>query len=103
MSFVTYSLVACLCIYSSKQHDLKGFDDAVLFDINFPGSLPETIDADYGETMIVTSSMQEKYKCMLPNVVEKEETKVEPYTGPSPLELILPLFSQGNTTLNCVH
>ncbi|KAF7268236.1 hypothetical protein GWI33_018602 [Rhynchophorus ferrugineus] len=82
-------------ISQTVQHDIKGFDDTVLFDINWPGSLPTDLDLEHSESIILTSSMQEKFKCVLPNVVEKEEAKEEEYTGPSPLELIAPLFAQG--------
>ncbi|CAG9766789.1 unnamed protein product [Ceutorhynchus assimilis] len=95
MYIKTFFIGVIFFINSSVQHDIKGFDDTVLFDINFPGSLPEGLESEYGETIFVTSSMKEKYKCLLPNVLEKEDAKVEPYSGPSPLELIAPLFSQG--------
>ncbi|GJQ82036.1 hypothetical protein Trydic_g6912 [Trypoxylus dichotomus] len=76
-------------------HDIKGFDDTILFNINWPGS---TLDQDFAnnEYIIVSSSHEEKYKCILPNIEEKESTVVEPYDGPTPLELISPLFSQSS-------
>lgn len=95
MYLKTYVFYLCSVIGLSVQNDIKGFDDTILFDINFPGKLPEDISLDKSETMFVTSSMNEKYKCVLPNIVEKEENKVESYSGPSPLELISPLFVQG--------
>ncbi|XP_030748881.1 endoplasmic reticulum lectin 1 [Sitophilus oryzae] len=92
----TYTyLLFFLFVKYSIQSDIKGFDDTILFDINWPGSYAN-LDSDVNaETITVTSSMQEKYKCILPNIIEKEEKKEESYSGPSPLELIVPLFSQG--------
>ena len=76
-------------------HDIKGFDDSVLFNINWPGSNFQD-DLDSYEHIIVTSSHEEKYKCFLPNVQEKETNPNEKYEGPEPLELIAPLFSQSS-------
>lgn len=95
MTWSVYFICLFSLFFCTDQHDIKGFDDTVLFDINFPGNLAEGLGNDYTETLVVTSSLKEKYKCYLPNIVEKEETPVEPYSGPSPLELISPLFSQG--------
>ncbi|ERL88683.1 endoplasmic reticulum lectin 1 [Dendroctonus ponderosae] len=95
MQYPSYFLCILSLILSSKHLDCKGFDDTTLFDINFPGSVPERLDADYAETLFVTSSMKEKYQCFLPLVVENQETEVELYAGPSPLELISPLISKG--------
>ncbi|XP_050303191.1 endoplasmic reticulum lectin 1 isoform X2 [Anthonomus grandis grandis] len=83
--------------YQSRQHELQGFDDTILFDINFPGKLADIHDLDDAEVMYVTSSMNEKYKCVLPAIKKTEEDDVKPYSGPSPLELIAPIFRQGTT------
>lgn len=96
MAWSVYLIYLFSLFFCTEQYDIKGFDDTVLFDINFPGNLVEGLGGnDYSETLVVTSSLKEKYKCYLPNIVEKEETPLEPYSGPSPLELISPLFSQG--------
>lgn len=93
-AFVIYFL----CLTSTNSvigHDIKGFDDSVLFNINWPG---DTLNQELGNNdyIIVTSSHEEKYKCILPNIEEKESTIVETYDGPTPLELISPLFSQSS-------
>jgi len=91
-----YIFCICAILKLSFQYDItKGFDDSILFDIDFPGSFPEDLDVEHSESMVVSSTMQETYKCILPNIVEKEDVSVEPYSGPSPLELLSPLFSQG--------
>lgn len=95
MQYPSYFLCILSLILSFKHLDCKGFDDTTLFDIAFPGSVLEGLETDYAESLFVTSSMKEKYQCFLPHVVEKPETEVELYSGPSPLELISPLFSQG--------
>ncbi|XP_066254403.1 endoplasmic reticulum lectin 1 isoform X1 [Euwallacea similis] len=87
--FYIFSLILC------TEHDVEGFDDSVLFDLNFPGDLGLVESDDYSESMLVTSSLNEKYQCFLPNIIKKEESPLEPYLGPSPLELISPLFTQG--------
>lgn len=79
-------------------HDIKGFDDTVLFDIHWPGDNTESIDFTNAEDLIVTSSHQEKYRCVLPNIQEKEATSEEKYEGPTALELIAPLFQESLCT-----
>lgn len=83
-------------IYKTKQHDVSGFDDTVLFSINWPGKSEDRIEAHDAEQLIVTSSQQEKYRCILPKIQEKEQTSPVKYMGPTPLELLSPLFSQNS-------
>ncbi|KAL3276793.1 hypothetical protein HHI36_012156 [Cryptolaemus montrouzieri] len=81
--------------HSISQHAIKGFDDTILFDINWIGNKLEGLDVENTESMIVTSSHQEKYKCYLPKIHEKEgKEALEKYEGPSALEILAPLFSQ---------
>lgn len=84
-------------ILQSYGHDLKGFDDTLLYNINWKTELLENdVDELKGnnEEMIVTTMHKEKYKCMLPNINEKENGNLINYTGPTPIELLEPLFSQ---------
>lgn len=84
-------------IYESKQLDSTGFDDTVLFSINWPGPGHNEIELADREQLIITSSHQEKYKCILPKIQEKEQGDQEKkYDGPNPLELLSPLFSQSS-------
>ncbi|PNF24823.1 Endoplasmic reticulum lectin 1 [Cryptotermes secundus] len=77
--------------------DVKGFDDTVLFKINWPGrsgnDLLETSDA---EPLLVTTANNERYKCLLPHFQEKEKDSFDTYSGPNPLELLAPLFTQSS-------
>lgn len=78
-------------------HDFKGFDDTLLYNINwkttdFENDVNEITDNQ--EHMIVTTTHREKYKCMLPDISEKENSNSINYTGPTPIELLEPLFSQ---------
>ncbi|XP_018563564.1 endoplasmic reticulum lectin 1 [Anoplophora glabripennis] len=87
-------LLLIFVCHESKQNDIKGFDDTVLFNIDWPGELlPEDADLP-GESMIVTSLHQEKYRCILPTISEKESNQDIKYEGPSALKLISPLFTQ---------
>ncbi|XP_018327278.1 endoplasmic reticulum lectin 1 [Agrilus planipennis] len=75
-------------------HNIEGFDDSILYDISWvskDNNKPEYANLEY---MIVTSSQKEKYKCMLPHIQEKEPNVSNSYDGPTPLELISPLFTQ---------
>ncbi|RZF34826.1 hypothetical protein LSTR_LSTR011213 [Laodelphax striatellus] len=78
--------------------DLKGFDDTVLFKLNWPGrDSSELLDVpENGEYLFVTTHNKEKYRCLLPDLREKEKGSEEIYSGPNPLELLSPLFSQSS-------
>lgn len=87
----------CLVVQQTLQHEAaSGFDDTVLFSLNWPGKDAEGIEIDGAEQLIVTSSQQEKYRCILPKIREKEESSPVRYEGPSPLELLSPLFTQSS-------
>ncbi|RZC34923.1 PRKCSH domain containing protein [Asbolus verrucosus] len=95
MSWLPFLNVLFLSVFVCG-HDIKGFDDTVLFDIHWPGENTEGIDFINSENIIVTTSHQEKYRCVLPNIQEKEAISEEKYDGPTALELISPLFSQSS-------
>ncbi|KAJ8921460.1 hypothetical protein NQ315_003078 [Exocentrus adspersus] len=87
-------LLLTILYIDTKQNDIKGFDDTVLFNLDWPGELlPEETDPT-AESVIVTSLHQEKYRCTIPNISEKESDPNEKYEGPSALKLISPLFTQ---------
>lgn len=98
MKLRAYIFLLLNLFWKSECYDVKGFDDTILFNINFPGDKDTLDDIVNGELehMIVTSSHKEKYKCVLPNIQQKEDNVGEKYEGPSPLELIAPLFSQSS-------
>lgn len=83
-------------ISSALVHGINDFDDTVLFDIHWPGDKTHDIDSTISESIDVVTSYQEKYRCVLPNIQEKESNFEEKYEGPSALELISPLFVQSS-------
>lgn len=93
-------LFILLCLYSLIQGSLQqlpiGFDDSVLYSLNWPGKNAESVEIEGAEELIVTSAQQEKYRCILPTIREKKETVPEKYEGASPIELLSPLFSQSS-------
>ncbi|CAH0553589.1 unnamed protein product [Brassicogethes aeneus] len=93
MDKFTVVSVLCSALIANAQQDVKGFDDTVLFDIFWPGN---NVDEELGknEEIIVTSAHQEKYRCILPSIQEKESQADEKYDGPTALDLISPLFTQ---------
>ncbi|XP_038214508.1 endoplasmic reticulum lectin 1 isoform X2 [Zerene cesonia] len=86
-----------LCI----EQDFKGFDDSILFTINWPGS-PDTLEnlvdkeikPEENEILQVTTTHKEQYECRLPKLQNKVTTSIEDYDGPTPFELLKPIFSQ---------
>uniref|UniRef100_A0A1B6G9A4 Endoplasmic reticulum lectin 1 n=1 Tax=Cuerna arida TaxID=1464854 RepID=A0A1B6G9A4_9HEMI len=79
--------------------DLKGFDDTVLFKINWPGKDgAELLDMPDSESMMVMTSKKEKYKCIIPTPQDKSKESEETYEGPNALDILQPLFSQSSCT-----
>ncbi|XP_055641703.1 endoplasmic reticulum lectin 1 isoform X2 [Toxorhynchites rutilus septentrionalis] len=83
--FVTTSVVIA--------HDAKGFDDTILFNLAWHGK-DELLSTNIGdEEMAVTTANKEKYRCIIPSIATKESGGEVQYNGPSPIELLTPLFS----------
>ncbi|XP_030024178.2 endoplasmic reticulum lectin 1 isoform X1 [Manduca sexta] len=91
----------CLCI----EHDFKGFDDSILFGINWPGKVDDIAEnlvdgkADNPqilnkEILQVSTSNKETYECHIPELSTREAINTEDYDGPSPMHLLKPLFMQ---------
>lgn len=92
---VPFFLIVFHCVLQhSIQSDNNGFNDTVLFSLNWPGKLLPEDEETAQESIVVTSSHQEKYKCTIPTILEKETSHEEKYSGPSALELLSPLFTQ---------
>lgn len=87
-------LISCFIFKTTIQSDVKGFDDTVLFSLNWSEELLPDEEETAQEFITITSSHQEKYKCAIPLIVEKEANQEVKYTGPSALELLSPLFTQ---------
>ncbi|XP_046739343.1 endoplasmic reticulum lectin 1 isoform X3 [Diprion similis] len=79
-------------------HDLKGFDDTVLFKINWPGkSAPDLLEPTTNkEPYFITTANNEQYHCLIPDTTEQEYDNGETYAGPNPIEILLPLFVQSS-------
>uniref|UniRef100_A0A182K168 Endoplasmic reticulum lectin 1 n=1 Tax=Anopheles christyi TaxID=43041 RepID=A0A182K168_9DIPT len=91
LAFHIFTLVAALRL--GEGHDLKGFDDSVLFNLVWH-SKNDIIGAPVNsEDIVVTTANKEKYRCLIPSITAKETTGDVEYSGPSPLELIEPLFT----------
>ncbi|XP_049288739.1 endoplasmic reticulum lectin 1 isoform X2 [Anopheles funestus] len=88
--FFIYTLVATF--WTVEGHDLKGFDDSVLFNLVWHNSEDVIIEAPGSEHFYVTSANKEKYLCVIPPITSKESDGDVEYNGPSPLELLEPLF-----------
>ncbi|XP_077521795.1 endoplasmic reticulum lectin 1 isoform X1 [Amblyomma americanum] len=74
-------------------------DDSVLFSINWPGSSPDDkklAAAEQLDSLWVVSADKERYRCLLPTkpLSREEMDAATPYTGPTPLALLKPLFSR---------
>uniref|UniRef100_A0A0B8RYX7 Endoplasmic reticulum lectin n=1 Tax=Philothamnus irregularis TaxID=1899461 RepID=A0A0B8RYX7_9SAUR len=82
------------------SRSLPQFNDDVPFRVNWPGRefiLP-TAGVLYKEDyyIIMTTADKEKYKCILPVLANGDEEEDKDYKGPSPAELLEPLFKQSS-------
>lgn len=93
---VTLHLVLCL----EYKHDYRGFDDSILYEIDWPGksSSPDDDLQDWlqDEKYTISSTKEEGYTCYIPQLKEAEGKETTPYAGPTPFELISPLFLSGS-------
>uniref|UniRef100_A0A673CMJ3 Endoplasmic reticulum lectin n=1 Tax=Sphaeramia orbicularis TaxID=375764 RepID=A0A673CMJ3_9TELE len=85
---------------SANRGGYPSFTDEIPFKITWPGvefTLP-TSGALYNEDdfVIMTTTEQEKYKCLLPSLTGGEEDDEKDYNGPSPGELLDPLFKRSS-------
>lgn len=89
--FSLISLIVC-----ELPAHLKGFDDSILFKINWPGKDVDLFEKprneEEGEILQVTTHEKEKYRCELPTLKAKEQNSDEDYNGPNPIELLAPVF-----------
>lgn len=74
-------------------------DDSLLFSIDWPGPSPTPRDlapAEHMDSLWVVSADKERYQCLLPTkpLTREEMSAATPYTGPSPLALLKPLFTR---------
>uniref|UniRef100_A0A182LWM3 Endoplasmic reticulum lectin 1 n=1 Tax=Anopheles culicifacies TaxID=139723 RepID=A0A182LWM3_9DIPT len=88
--FFIYTLVATF--WTVEGHDLKGFDDSVLFNLVWHNKQDVINTVPGSEHFYVTSANKEKYLCIIPPITSKETAGDVEYNGPSPLELLEPLF-----------
>lgn len=80
------------------KHDYRGFDDSILYDLEWPGKegdlkLEEL--AEY-EKYTISSTKNEPYTCYIPLKEEVDKTKEAPYSGNTPFELVAPIFIAGS-------
>lgn len=80
--------MATTCLPMIIGHDLKGFDDTILFNLIWPGKsndlmMEQSVDE---EPLIVTTHNKEKYKCFIPSLSEAPSEPQTPYTGPGNLK-----------------
>ncbi|XP_012252600.2 endoplasmic reticulum lectin 1 isoform X2 [Athalia rosae] len=87
-------LVLFVVICFVYGHDLKGFDDTVLFKINWPGkSTTDLLEPPTNtESYFITTANNERYHCLIPDTAEQEHDYGETYAGPNPIEILQPLF-----------
>ncbi|VVC39640.1 Hypothetical protein CINCED_3A018497 [Cinara cedri] len=89
-------LALVFIINIGHSQEFKGFDDTILYKINWPGKeVAERLGKEPNEnTLTVKTAIGESYRCFLPDQDEVNKESDSSYIGPSPLELLSPLFSK---------
>ncbi|XP_070496411.1 endoplasmic reticulum lectin 1 isoform X2 [Chironomus tepperi] len=85
--------VLALVISCSQQvlsNDFKGFDDNILFSLNFPGD--NFVLTNEEESTVVTTHANEKYHCHLPKLASKNDELEKTTLETSVLDYLEPLF-----------
>ncbi|EAT40367.1 AAEL007891-PB, partial [Aedes aegypti] len=95
MKFSNYAVIILLIFLADAiaAHDPKGFDDTVLHTIAWHGKDDLLTNALEDEEIIVSTTNKEKYKCIIPSIATKELDGEIQYSGPSPIDLLVPLFT----------
>ncbi|KAM4772569.1 endoplasmic reticulum lectin 1 isoform 2-T2 [Rhinophrynus dorsalis] len=95
-------LVVLCCAFRATcgGRTLPALSDDIPFRLNWPGpdfSLP-TAGIPYKEDnyIIMTTADKERYKCMLPLMAGDNQEEDREYKGPTPSELLEPLFKQSS-------
>uniref|UniRef100_A0A8C8MA23 Endoplasmic reticulum lectin n=1 Tax=Oncorhynchus tshawytscha TaxID=74940 RepID=A0A8C8MA23_ONCTS len=93
-------LLEVYCGVSANRGGSPSFTDEIPFKINWPGSeftLP-TSGAFYKEDdfVIMTTTEKEKYKCLLPSLSNGDGDDDKVYAGPTPGDLLDPLFKESS-------
>ncbi|KAI6072033.1 Endoplasmic reticulum lectin 1 [Aix galericulata] len=94
------AVAAVVVVAAGGGRALPHLSDDVPFRVNWPGtefSLPTT-GVLYKEDnyIIMTTVDKEKYKCILPLIASGSEEEEKDYKGPTPGELLEPLFKQSS-------
>ncbi|TRY93368.1 hypothetical protein DNTS_032861 [Danionella cerebrum] len=91
--------LVCVCV-SANHAASPVFSDEIPFKIKWPGAdfSLSTSEGLYREDdyVIMTTAEKEKYKCLLPSLSSDLEDEGKEYNGPSPAELLQPLFKQSS-------
>ncbi|XP_035732808.1 endoplasmic reticulum lectin 1-like isoform X1 [Vespa mandarinia] len=92
------------CIYNvlnvilanTWAHEVKNFDDTILFKINWPDkSNTELLEPETNvEPYFITTANNERYQCLIPDMIEQEHNNAEVYKGSNPIEILSMLFRQ---------
>lgn len=85
-----------LVVSLNYKHDYRGFDDSILYDIEWPGKEVNLEDWAEDEKYSISSTKEEGYTCYIPQLKEAEGKESEKYTGPTPFELLSSLFLSGS-------
>ncbi|XP_028845326.1 endoplasmic reticulum lectin 1 [Denticeps clupeoides] len=89
-----------LCVgVSANRGGSPVFTDEIPFKITWPGNeftLPTSALYREDDFLIMTTAEEEKYKCLLPSLAGAEEDERKVYSGPSPADLLNPLFKQSS-------
>ncbi|XP_061646275.1 endoplasmic reticulum lectin 1 [Phyllopteryx taeniolatus] len=85
---------------SANGNGQPSFTDEIPFKITWPGpefTMPTSGSLYKDDNFVIMTTLEkEKYKCLLPSLTSGEEDDDKEYRGPSPSELLEPLFKRSS-------
>lgn len=91
--YVTYNVLSII-FSATWGHESIGFDDTVLFKINWPGKSNTELSKPQKniEPYFITTADNEQYQCLIPDTGEQKHNNAEEYKGLNPIGILLVLF-----------
>ncbi|CAL4065075.1 unnamed protein product, partial [Meganyctiphanes norvegica] len=93
-------ILSCLAVPAAlAANEIKGLDDSILFRLNWAGTGTNLLESPDYEKLLMTTTNNEKYECLVPISYGIEEDGLDSYKGQNALNLLMPLFKKQNCNL----
>uniref|UniRef100_A0A915MCX2 Uncharacterized protein n=1 Tax=Meloidogyne javanica TaxID=6303 RepID=A0A915MCX2_MELJA len=91
-----FALIPCFNGETIDMDYLRLLDDRLMYSIEYKpiDQFQVDIEEKEGKLVQITSPDQEQYKCLIPTINTYSKKRIEAYTGPSPAQLLNPIYDQ---------